>query len=88
MCLSTLPRIPINRTKDDDHDLLYQPPQGTNVTSQIGSYSYCADSRNVNPSNVPGVAVAIATQGAIMTAKHYGPKLARTVLTALCSALR
>jgi hypothetical protein len=70
--------------------MTYQPSQGTNVTNQIGSYSYGADGHNVNPSNVPGVPMgkAIATQGAIMVAKHYGPKLARTALTALRGALR
>lgn len=68
----------------------YQPPQGTNVANQIGSHSYGANGGNVNPSNYPGVAVgkAIATQGAIMAAKHYGPKLAKAAFTALRSALR
>ncbi|MCA1705085.1 MAG: hypothetical protein LC808_18220 [Actinobacteria bacterium] len=68
--------------------MTYHPPQGTNVTNQIGSYSYGADGHNVNPSNLPGVPGTIATQGAIMAAKHYGPKLARAALTALRSALR
>ncbi len=70
--------------------MTYQPPQGTNVSNQVGSYSYGADGHNVNPSNVPGVAAgkAIATQAAIIAAKHYGPKLARAAFLALRSALR
>ncbi len=58
------------------------------MANQIGSFSYGADGRNVNPSNLPGVAVGIATQGAVMAAKRYVPKLARAAFTALRGALR
>ncbi|MDQ3764269.1 MAG: hypothetical protein M3460_22630 [Actinomycetota bacterium] len=72
--------------------MTYQPPPppATNVANQVGSHSYGANGGNVNPSNYPGVAVgkAVATQGAIMAAKRYGPKLAKVALTALRSALR
>jgi hypothetical protein len=69
---------------------LYQPPQGNNVANQIGAHSYDANGGNVNPSNYPGVATgkAIATQVAIMAAKHYGPKLAKAAFGALRSTLR